>query len=232
MAQRGGQQRIPRPPGVRPGSPPPWAHVDRALRRFTLAEVIDVCAKLPRPARPETPAGSRAAAALMPIFEEGGEARVVLTKRPDTMPSHRGEIAFPGGKHEPEVDAGLEAAALREAHEEIGLDPAAVTVAAELESLATVAGAFVLTPFVGLVHDGRPALRPDPVEVVSVFDVALSELLEDGTFHEERWDIPPGLGTGAGPDRVIHFYELDTETVWGATARILTSFLAHLTDLR
>ena len=64
---------------------------------------------------------------LVPVYEDDGEARVILTKRPDTMPSHRGEIAFPGGKREVD-DASLGAAALREAHEEIGLDPAAVAL--------------------------------------------------------------------------------------------------------
>jgi hypothetical protein len=103
-----------------------------------------------------------------------------------------------------------------------------VDVVAELDSLTTVAGRFVLTPFVGLVH-GRPALTPDPTEVVSVFDVAISELLDDLSYREERWDIPSALGPEAGMDRPIHFFELPGETVWGATARILVSFLEHLT---
>ena len=68
---------------------------------------------------------TRPAAVLVPIFEEAGEARVILTKRPETMPSHQGEIAVPGGKYEP-ADPDLRATALREAHEEIGLDPGLV----------------------------------------------------------------------------------------------------------
>ncbi len=67
---------------------------------------------------------------LVPIFEADREARLILTKRPDTMPSHQGEIAFPGGKLEAERDEGLRDAALREAQEEVGLDPAAVDVVA------------------------------------------------------------------------------------------------------
>lgn len=167
----------------------------------------------------------------MPFFEEQGEARVILTKRPETMPSHQGEIAFPGGKLEEGVDRSLQDAALREAHEEIGLDPSEVDVVAELESMTTVAGRFVLTPFVGLVA-GRPVLAPDYTEVVSVFDVALSDLLDEVAYREERWDIPSEMGAGAGPDRPIHFFELPGETVWGATARILAGFLAHLTASR
>src|SRR5205085_10171087 len=117
------------------------------------------------------------------------DSRVILTKRPDTMPSHQGEIAFPGGKLDEAVDGSLRDAALREAHEEIGLDTSEVEIVAELDSLVTVMGRFVLTPFVGLLGR-RPAVAPDPTEVVSVFDVALSELLDDATFREERWDVP------------------------------------------
>jgi 8-oxo-dGTP pyrophosphatase MutT (NUDIX family) len=176
------------------------------------------------------PPTARPAAVLVPIFEESGEARIILTKRPETMPSHQGEIAFPGGKLEPGVDATLQAAALREAHEEIGLDPRLVEVVAELDSLTTVAGRFLLTPFVGLV-EGRPMLSPHATEVVAVFDVAISELLDDAAYREERWDIPEELGPEGG-DRAIHFFELPGETVWGATARILVGFLEHLTSRR
>jgi 8-oxo-dGTP pyrophosphatase MutT (NUDIX family) len=165
---------------------------------------------------------------LVPIFEAAGEARIILTKRPETMPSHRGEIAFPGGKLEAGQDGSLRDAALREAHEEIGLDSHDVDVVAELDSLTTVSSRFVLTPFVGLL-DRRPELDPDPSEVISVFDVAVSELLRDDVYREERWDIPADLGLTSGWDRAIHFFELTGETVWGATARILAAFLGHLT---
>ncbi len=169
----------------------------------------------------------------MALFEEAlpdgqeRETRVILTKRPETMPSHQGEIAFPGGKLDEAVDSSLRDTAVREAQEEVGLDPASVEVVAELDSLVTVMGRFVLTPFVGLLAE-RPVLVPDPTEVASVFDVALSELLDDSTFREERWDFPAGVGVTPGRDRPIHFFELADETVWGATAHILASFLEHL----
>ncbi|MGH9049615.1 MAG: NUDIX hydrolase [Acidimicrobiia bacterium] len=222
MTTRGGRQRLPRPPTARAGVPPPWAHLPVEARRFTLAEVRERCALLapPRPAQLVVP-GSRAAAVLMAMFEEAGEARVVLTKRPDHMPSHRGEIAFPGGTVQPDVDMTVLDAALREAEEEIALPRAAVEVVGELDGISTVASRFTITPFVGLLA-ARPALVPDPREVATILDVALSELLDDGVYREERWDV--GL-----PDRAIHFFELPGETVWGATARMLTSFLEHLT---
>lgn len=227
MTDRGGSQRIPRPESARAGRPPAWAHVEPADRRFSLADVRTAAVRFAAPTRIEAPRTARPAAVLVAFFEEDGEARVILTKRPETMPSHQGEIAFPGGKFEPGVDATLQDAAVREAREEIGLDPALVEVVAELTSMTTVAGRFVLTPFVGLL-EGRPRLAPDFTEVVSVFDVSVSELLDDAAYREERWDLPPGLGSEAGLDRPIHFFELPGETVWGATARILADFLEHL----
>lgn len=228
MGGRGGAQRIPRPSSFSTGNPAPWAGLPAALRRITLDDVRAACATLPA-ARPGSGAGpgTRPAAVLVALFEEHGEARVILTKRPETMPSHQGEIAFPGGKHEPGVDADLRATALREAHEEIGLDPSRVEIVAELDHMVTVSARFALTPFVGLLRE-RPALVPDAREVDAVFDVALSELLHEDVFREERWEVPPEMLVGVGPDRAIHFFELAGETVWGATARVLVGFLAHL----
>ena len=174
------------------------------------------------PPEPPLQPGGRAAAVLLPVFEEGGEARIVLTRRPETMPSHRGEIAFPGGKVEPVVDRDARDAALREAHEEIGLRPELVDVVTALPTLGTVVGQFNITPFVGIT-DGRPIVTADSREVDRVFDVALSELLSDGVYHEERWSW--GFD---GTERAMQFYELEDETIWCATARILTGFLARI----
>lgn len=189
-----------------------------------------MCEALPPPKRPEIELpGSRPAAVLIALFEEAGQARVILTKRPDTMPTHQGEIAFPGGKLDTAVDEDLAAAALREAHEEIGLAPELVEIVAELDHLFTVQARFTLAPFVGLLED-RPSLHPHQREVVRVFDIALSELLDDAAFRQELWDIDGAiLDTAPGRDRPIDFYEIPGETVWGATARILTGFLTQLT---
>jgi 8-oxo-dGTP pyrophosphatase MutT (NUDIX family) len=231
MSRRGGRQRIPRPPTARPGGPPPWAHLRPEQREFTLEDVQARLAELPPPQQsPAVMPGSQPAAVLVPLHEADGEAQLILTKRPDTMPSHRGEIAFPGGRFQPGTDAALVDAALRETEEEIGIAARDIDVVAELDTLATVASRFSITPFVGVLPPG-PALRPDPREVVKVLDVAVSELLDDGVFREERWELtgPAPPGWGPGRDRVIHFFELHGETVWGATARILTVLLAHLT---
>ena len=214
---RGGTQRIPRPARWRHGDAAPWA--TRAAQPVTLIEVRERLLFLPPPrAAQHGSSTTRAAAVLVAMFEADGEARVILTKRPDTMPSHRGEIAFPGGKHDPRLDADLRATALREAEEEIALMPASVEVIAQLDGLGTVASQFAITPFIGFL-DGRPQLTPHPREVASVFDVGISELLDPATFHEERWGALS-----------LHFYELASETIWGATARILTNLLTHITN--
>jgi 8-oxo-dGTP pyrophosphatase MutT (NUDIX family) len=177
------------------------------------------------PPEPPLQPGGRAAAVLLPVFEEDGEARIVLTRRPETMPSHRGEIAFPGGKVEPGVDHDARDAALREAEEEIGLPRELVEVVTALPTLGTVVGQFNITPFIG-VTDGRPIVTADSREVDRVFDVALRDLLSTDVYHEERWSW--GLD---GTERAMQFYELEDETIWGATARILTGFLARIVDV-
>jgi 8-oxo-dGTP pyrophosphatase MutT (NUDIX family) len=177
------------------------------------------------PPEPPLQLGGRAAAVLLPVFEEDGEARIVLTRRPETMPSHRGEIAFPGGKLEPAVDHDARDAALREAEEEIGLRRETVDVVTALPTLGTVIGQFNITPFVGIT-DGRPIITADSREVDRVFDVTLAELMADGVYHEERWSW--GFD---GTERTMQFYDLADETIWGATARILTGFLARIVDV-
>jgi 8-oxo-dGTP pyrophosphatase MutT (NUDIX family) len=202
---------------------------------LTLGAVREVCARLPAPdALPPPRVDSIAAAVLLPLFGErgahhdpsGDEARLVLTKRPETMPSHQGQIAFPGGKIDPAVDPTPLDAALREAEEEISLPRDAVDVIAELPSVGTAVGQFVMTPFVGIVAPngatGRPVLVADAREVDRVFDVALSELLEPEAYRSEVWQF-------WGEARLMHFFDLEGETVWGATARILADFLADLT---
>jgi 8-oxo-dGTP pyrophosphatase MutT (NUDIX family) len=202
-----------------------WAALDAGQRRFTLAEIRDRLADLP-PAVERGPnvVGSQAAAVLMPLYETDGETRIVLIKRPETMSSHKGEIAFPGGKFDPGVDSDIRVTALREAHEEVGLDPADVEIVARLDGIGTVASRFTITPFVGFVAQ-PPVLTPSPSEVVRILEVPLSDLLDPDAYREERWDTRTA-------DFDVHFYDLEDETVWGATARILTSFLVHLVEGR
>src|SRR5438067_10434653 len=123
----GGQQRIPRPPEAKAGSPPPWVHLTAAQRAVTVDQVRQSVEEAPagRPIAATLPA-ARAAAVLVPLFEEDGLARLILTRRAGHLSSHRGEVAFPGGKLHPGESA--ERGALREAAEEVGIAPADVEI--------------------------------------------------------------------------------------------------------
>ncbi len=109
------------------------------------------------------------------------------------------------------------AAALREAHEETALDPSGVEIIGELDHLRTVVSNSFIVPIVGVLP-GRQVLTPNPAEVDRIFDVSMADLLSDGVYREERW----GVGD---VDRAISFFEVEGETVWGATGTMLRNLL-------
>lgn len=156
---------------------------------------------------------------LAPVYEEDGQVKVVLTRRAQHLRSHRGEVSFPGGGQDPGED--LLTTACREAHEEVGLDPAQVEIIGELDHLATVMSRSFIVPFVGALR-GRPDLVPSPAEVELILHVALDDLLADGVYHEERWGLPP-------MDRPLVFFEIEGDTIWGATGTMLRNLLALAT---
>jgi 8-oxo-dGTP pyrophosphatase MutT (NUDIX family) len=167
------------------------------------------------PERPPAGSGARVAAALVCLFPDGaGDVRVVLTERVDDGGHHSGEVSLPGGKAEPgELDP-LETA-LREANEEVGLDPAAcgLQILGFLEPTWIPASNFVVTPVVGLAARA-PALVADPREVFAIFDARLEAFLPDAPrIVLER--VVRGLPLRHGA------YPVDGRIVWGATARIL-----------
>jgi 8-oxo-dGTP pyrophosphatase MutT (NUDIX family) len=150
--------------------------------------------------------------------DDAGNAGVLLTRRSTALRNHAGEISFPGGRIDPgETEV---AAALREANEEVGLDPVAVEVIGELDHLATVVSRSHIVPVVARAA-GRLALTPHSLEVERVMWVPLAELTRADTYRAERWVAPWGA-------RVLYFFELDDETVWGATAHILVDLLRRV----
>lgn len=167
-------------------------------------------------------AAPRPAAVLVAVFEEAGEAHILLTRRAATMRSHRHQVSFPGGRIDPGETP--EQAAVREAFEEVGLEPEAVELLGLLPGLATFSGLAAITPVVGAVP-GPPDLRPNPAEVERAFAVPLAELLADGCHWSERWPFPDGAV------RAVHFFDLPLDLVWGATARILVTFLCQVLAL-
>ncbi|HVN50324.1 MAG TPA: CoA pyrophosphatase, partial [Acidimicrobiales bacterium] len=214
-------QVIPRPANARRGDDAPWAGVPAERRRPSIDHVRRVLAAAPRPRRSALEGtGTRPSAVLAPIYPEGDEVLVVMTRRAQHLRSHRGEVSFPGGACDPD-DADLRATAVREAFEEVRLDPGAVEIIGELDHLQTVTSQSYIVPFVGELP-GRPALEASPAEVESILHVPLSELLADGVYHEERWGLPP-------LEHPVHFFELDGDVVWGATAAMLRNLLVWLT---
>jgi 8-oxo-dGTP pyrophosphatase MutT (NUDIX family) len=161
----------------------------------------------------------RPSAVLAALYEDGGDAVVILTRRAQAMRTHRGEVSFPGGGADP-GDADLWATALREAHEEIGLEPALVTRIGELDHLQTITGRSYITPFVAVLP-GLPELEPNPAEVELVVHQPLRELLDRDVYHAEHWGLPP-------LDHPIHFFDVVGDTIWGATAAMLVEFLTTI----
>jgi 8-oxo-dGTP pyrophosphatase MutT (NUDIX family) len=217
--RRGGAQIIPRPPAWQLGEPAPWAAVPAAATIDLDRLAATIAARGPgRPMPVEFP-GGRQSAVLIALFPGERGAEVVLTRRSQTLNSHKGEISFPGGRLDPgetPVDA-----ALREAHEEVALDPALVTVVGELDQIATMVSRSLIVPIVGTLAQ-RPELRASAGEVDRILTAPLVDLLDAEVYREERWGHPP-------LDRAIHFFELDDETVWGATGRILVQLLSIAT---
>jgi 8-oxo-dGTP pyrophosphatase MutT (NUDIX family) len=156
------------------------------------------------------------AAVLVPLFEHGGEPYVLLTRRRADLRRHGGQVSFPGGRIETGEDP--LAAALRESHEEVGLDPTRVDVLGSLDDTLVLVTGFRLTPWVGQVPYPYPYVA-HPREVDTILYVPIAELLRPGVHHTEQREA-----YGALHD--IHFYQLPSVVIWGATARVLYQLLS------
>ncbi len=166
------------------------------------------------------PGGARVAAVLVPLYLRAGRPHLLFTRRAATLNAHRGEIAFPGGSHEP-ADGALGSTALREAQEEIGLEPARVALLGTLEPVVTVVSNFTIVPFVGLLPVGPGLLLPNPAEVAEIIEAPLADLADPAIFHAEEW-------TRAGRPHTVYFYDYGSSRIWGATARMLFALLELL----
>ena len=161
--------------------------------------------------RPQVPQHLRPAAVLAPIVRRPEGWTLILTRRTDTMPSHAGQVSFPGGRVQP-GDAGALAAALRETQVEIGLPPQALEPVGAVDPYETVTG-YTITPFVAYVD---PSFSPvaDPREVAEVFEAPLSFLFDPRNHerHEREWQ---------GGTRAYYVMPYAHHFIWGATAGMI-----------
>ena len=179
--------------------------------------LLDAADAAPLGPTPGVPAGRIDAAVLVPLFALDGELHVVLTRRHAGLRRHSGEVSFPGGRQDDD-ETDLRLTALREAHEEIGLDADAVELVGALAPTPTIATDYTVYPFVGLIQPGlRWTLSED--EVDEVIEPTIAELRQR---FARRTMVRRGI-----PIRT-DVYALDGALVWGATARMLSDLLGRL----
>lgn len=166
---------------------------------------------------------ARIAAVLLPLFEQDGQIFLAFIRRATTLRSHSGEIAFPGGSVDP-GDTSIVMTALREAQEEIGLDPARVEVLGLLSPVFTVVSNFLITPVVAFLPQGLGELHLQASEVHELLLAPLQGLADPTIVHTEQW-------TRDNRTRLVYFYDYGSYRIWGATGRMLNAFLETIDGL-
>jgi 8-oxo-dGTP pyrophosphatase MutT (NUDIX family) len=163
-------------------------------------------------------ADSRQASVLVPLFVEAGELWTLLTKRADDLPHHKSQYAFPGGGRETGESAWD--AALREAREEIGLEPKVVLPLGELDELAAAGSDHRVIPCIGAVP-WPVETKPDAREIAEVFAVPLSAFANPKLIEDRPVTIN-------GRERWLRIYHLGNRRIWGLTALVLKNLLVRL----
>jgi len=160
----------------------------------------------------------RRAAVLVPIVDRPEGLTVLLTRRTEHLSSHAGQVSFPGGRIDPE-DAGPVEAALREAQEEIGLDPGFVSIAGFLDGYETGTG-YHVTPVVGFLRPGF-TLTPNPDELAAAFEVPLEFLMNPKNRERHSRDYN-------GATRYFYAMPFGEHYIWGATAGMIVNLAMRL----
>jgi 8-oxo-dGTP pyrophosphatase MutT (NUDIX family) len=167
------------------------------------------------------PGPPRPAAVLIPFLRKAGQWHLLFTRRNASLVEHSGQVSFPGGRADPE-DSGPAVTALREAREEIGLQPEDVRILGHLDEFLTITN-YLVTPVVGVIPWPYP-LRISPIEVSRVFTIPLEWLAAPVNCEEKQRDVP-GLNRTV---TVYYFHPYDGEVLWGATARFTLTLLKKL----
>jgi len=166
-------------------------------------------------------AGATPAAILILIYDWDGEAHILFTERTHQVEHHKGQISFPGGACDDDDDC-LEATALRETAEEIGVQPEEVEIVGQLDDMLTISN-FLVTPYVGILRtNSEYPFAINHHEVVQVVQVPLPHLLDDRNMELE-------VRRHKGKQVLIPAYTYQGHRIWGATARMLRQFLELLT---
>ena len=160
---------------------------------------------------------------LILLYPKENGVGVVLMRRPDYDGIHSGQISLPGGKYE-EDDESLIYTALREAQEEIGVDPAQIQILGQLTELYIPPSNYIVTPIAGYSWS-RPEFTADPKEVAAVIEISLSDLLNKSNLQRKKMKL------GAGFSLKVPSYFIDGNIIWGATAMILSEFCTILEEI-
>jgi len=191
---------------------------ERLKDRFAAAGLTPTETAFPRHESPQHPPELIPAAVLVPLIPRQAETTLLLIRRAEGLDIHAGQFGFPGGHHEDE-DENAETTALRETHEELGLNGGEIELLGRLGDVATRTG-FLITPVVALLHPPFE-LTPDEREVAETFELPL-EVVLDPSRHERR---PHDLNDGSG---LIHAITHDGRFIWGATAAMLIALYERL----
>ncbi len=161
-------------------------------------------------------------AVLVPLIAAGDGFSVLYTLRSEGLPSHKGQVAFPGGKRA-DADSSLAETALREAEEEVGIKPADVEIIGSLDEVYTLSAKFHVTPYVGIMPAGR-RLRANPAEVSDIFSVTVEDLL-DSSRHRT------GKRSWGGNDYEVPMIRAGRHEIWGVTHSITMNFIECLREM-
>jgi 8-oxo-dGTP pyrophosphatase MutT (NUDIX family) len=165
---------------------------------------------------------ARNASVLVGLFDQNNETHVAFIRRASTLRAHSGEIAFPGGAADVS-DVSPIVTALREAQEEIGLDPSRVEVLGIMPPVFTVVSNFLITPVVAYLPEGPGKLQLQMSEVAEIILLPLQGLANPAIYHTEQWmqdNVP----------HTVYFFDYASYRIWGATARMLNTLLELLRD--